>query len=169
MKPDEINMGENETSEDIPKRRSRVPLILGLALALIGAGGGFFAVYSGLIFASESPKEQTEDGKISAMPDDTPAFVKIDPIIVSLPQGANARLVRFSAQLEVNPDYQREVETLVPRVVDVLNGYLRAVEPSDLEKPSALVILRAQLLRRIQIVTGHDRVRDLLIMEFVLT
>ena len=56
-----------------------------------------------------------------------------------------------------------------PRVMDVLNSYLRAVEVSDLEDPSALISLRAQMLRRIQLVTGEGRVRDLLIMEFVLS
>ena len=58
---------------------------------------------------------------------------------------------------------------LTPRVMDVLNSYLRAVEVSDLEDPSALIGLRAQMLRRIQLVTGDGRVRDLLIMEFVLS
>ena len=56
----------------------------------------------------------------------------------------------------------------MPRVLDVLNSYLRAVEVSDLEDPSALVRLRAQMLRRVQIVTGEGRVRDLLVTEFVL-
>ncbi len=52
--------------------------------------------------------------------------------------------------------------------MDILNGYLRAVDVRDLEDPSALIRLRAQMLRRIQIVTGEGRVKDLLIMEFVL-
>ena len=57
---------------------------------------------------------------------------------------------------------------LMPRVLDVLNTYLRAVEVRDLEEPAALARLRAQMLRRIQVVTGEGRVRDLLIAEFVL-
>jgi flagellar FliL protein len=76
--------------------------------------------------------------------------------------------LRFSAQLEVAEAYKAEVELLKPRVMDVLNGYLRAVEVTDLENPSALFKLRAQMLRRVQIVTGEGRVRDLLIIEFVL-
>jgi flagellar FliL protein len=56
----------------------------------------------------------------------------------------------------------------MPRVIDVLNGYLRAVEPGDFDDPAILGRLRAQMLRRVQIVTGTERVRDLLIMEFVL-
>ena len=57
---------------------------------------------------------------------------------------------------------------LLPRIVDVMNGYLRALDAAELENPAALVRLRAQMLRRIQIVTGEGRVRDLLITEFVL-
>jgi flagellar protein FliL len=56
----------------------------------------------------------------------------------------------------------------MPRIVDVLNGYLRAVEVREFEDPAALVRLRAQMLRRVQIVTGEGRVRDLLVTEFVL-
>ena len=61
-----------------------------------------------------------------------------------------------------------EVETVLPRVTDVLNSYLRALELDDLRDPLALTRLRAQMLRRIQVVVGKERVRDLLIMEFVL-
>ena len=57
---------------------------------------------------------------------------------------------------------------LLPRILDVLNGYLRAIAVSEIESPAGLVRLRAQLLRRIQIVTGEGRVRDLLVTEFVL-
>jgi flagellar FliL protein len=52
-------------------------------------------------------------------------------------------------------------------VVDVLNGYLRALEPREIEDPAALMRIRAQMLRRVQVVAGGDRVRDLLVMEFV--
>jgi flagellar FliL protein len=57
---------------------------------------------------------------------------------------------------------------LLPRIADVLNGYMRAIDVTQLEDPAALVRMRAQLLRRIQIVTGEGRVRDLLVTEFVL-
>jgi flagellar FliL protein len=57
---------------------------------------------------------------------------------------------------------------LMPRILDVLNTYLRAVDVRDLEQPAAIARLRAQMLRRIQVVTGEGRVRDLLITEFIL-
>ena len=63
---------------------------------------------------------------------------------------------------------EAEVVLLKPRILDVMNGYLRAVEVQELADPHALVRLRSQMLRRIQIVTGEGRVRDLLVTEFVL-
>jgi flagellar FliL protein len=60
------------------------------------------------------------------------------------------------------------VTLLIPRILDVINGYLRSVEVAELAYPNALVRLRSQMLRRILIVTGEGRVRDLLVTEFVL-
>ena len=66
------------------------------------------------------------------------AFVPMDPIMISLPPGASARHLRFAGQLEVAPEHAAEVAGLMPRVLDVLNTYLRAVEVRDLEEPAAL-------------------------------
>ena len=91
-----------------------------------------------------------------------------DQMVLSLGAAAEGRYLRFTAQLEVPSAHADEVTLLKPRILDVLNGYLRAVDPAELEDPAALVRLRAQMLRRIQIVTGEGRVRDLLVTEFVL-
>lgn len=95
-------------------------------------------------------------------------FVAIPSMVISFTSGGRRQLLRFGAELEITKGYKEDVETLLPRIVDVLNGYLRALEVSDIDDPLALTRLRAQMLRRIQIVTGRDMVRDLLVMEFVL-
>ncbi|WP_322867071.1 flagellar basal body-associated protein FliL [Aquicoccus sp. G2-2] len=170
MAKSEENAPEEESNPS--KKRSKLPLFIGLFLALVGAGAGFHAVASGLLFRPDSvAAKTTHDAPVpqahaADMPDI--AFVPVDPIIVSLGMAKAARHLRFRAQLEVPSKYQVDVETLLPRVVDVLNNYLRALELGDLTDPAALVRLRAQMLRRIQIVTGAGRVNDLLIMEFVL-
>ncbi len=155
-------------TEDAPKKASKMPLILGIVLALAGGGGGFFAVYSGMILgqepeiATDSPEAQPHQD----LPD--VAYVEMDPFVVSLTSDGAAQYLRFRAQLEVPSDQKEEVERVMPRVVDVLNGYLRALNTSDIKSSDALVQLRAHMLRRVQIVTGSERVRDLLVMEFVL-
>jgi flagellar FliL protein len=151
-----------------PKARSKKPLIVGLVLALAGGGGGYFAVASGLVGGADdhAADPHTEDVAAEALP--PLSFVALDPLIISLPDGMGERHLRFGAQLEVVPEYAGDVEQLKPRIVDVLNGYLRAVDLTELRDPTVLGRLRAQMLRRIQVVTGEGRVRDLLIMEFVL-
>lgn len=156
-----------------------MPAILGLVLAVAGAAGGFFAVQAGVIggFAKQDTAQGASDGIATAQSDaqarhvvsaDNVAFVEIDPLLISLGPGGGARHLRFRAQVEVPPTSEKNVRKLMPRIVDVLNGYLRALDISDLEDPLALVRLRSQMLRRIQIVAGRDAVHDLLIMDFVL-
>ncbi len=155
-----------ETPEE-PAKPSKLPLILGLVLALAGAGGGFFAVSSGMLFPGHSPAEHAS---ATVAPDALPdvVFLEIEPIMISLSGNRNVQHLRFRGQLEVEASYSSDVEHIMPRVVDVLNSYLRALELQDLQDPLALPRLRGQMLRRVQVVAGKGRIRDLLIMEFVL-
>ena len=155
-----------EQEEDTPKKGSKLPLILGVVLARAGGGGGFMAVQSGVIGGSAEVVEEKVEEEAEELP--ALAFVPLETIVVNLPRNSQARHLLFTAQLEVDPAYTAEVQELTPRVVDVLNGYLRAVEMSELEDPTALIRLRAQMLRRVQVVVGEGRVKDILIMEFVL-
>lgn len=164
-------MADTETDADAaeaPKKSGKTGLLIGLVLALALGGGGFYAVYSGLLLGTPAGDSYGADGPgpIEDLP--PVSFVSLEPLVVSVGASAANRHLRFRAALEVEPGYEGEVTKLIPRVVDVLNSYLRAVEIADLENPGALIDLRAQMLRRIQLVTGDGRVRDLLIMEFVL-
>ncbi|SFK91234.1 flagellar basal body-associated FliL family protein [Shimia haliotis] len=155
--------------EKTAKKSVKLPLIIGMVLALLGGAGGFFAVYSGYLLGGTQSAASTESDTDSydALPD--VGYVGLDPFIVSLTSDGPANLLRFAAQLEVPSQHVEEVERVKPRIIDVLNGYLRALSAEDIESPDALVQLRAQMLRRVQIVTGSERVRDLLVMEFVLS
>ncbi len=164
---------EPEAGEEAPKKKGgKTGMILGLVLALVLGGGGFYAVHSGLLFAA--PQDAAQSGQPDAPqplagPLPSVAFVAVDPLVVNLGPAGAGRHLRFRAQLEVGADHVADVTLMLPRVTDVLNGYLRAVDLTDLSDPMALQRLRAQMLRRVQVVTGEGRVRDLLIMEFVLS
>lgn len=156
-------MAENDAAEgETPKKKKGFkPLLIGLVLALVGAGAGFGTVSMGLLGGGHeeaAPQHATEEV----------SFVPLEPLIVSVGAPGSQRHLRFSAQLEVTSGGEAAVSTVLPRVTDILNGYLRAIELADIEDPSALVKLRAQMLRRIQIVVGDGLVSDLLVSEFVL-
>ena len=159
-------MSEPEQPQDAaPKRKSKLPLLIGIILALLLGAGGFFATYSGMILGQDADHAEAPAHE-AALPDI--AFVPVDPVMISLGAAAQNRHLRMVSQLEVGKAYVAEVTMLLPRVLDVTNTYLRAVEVSQLEDPAALIRIRSHLLRRIQLVTGDGRVNDLLITEFIL-
>ncbi len=149
--------------EEPRKSGGLVPLILGAVLAVAGAGGGYFATTLGLIGGEAGDAPQVVEEKPKA------AFVPLEPLVISIGGDGRQRHLRFSAQLEVVPGNERAVTDVLPRIVDVLNGYLRAIDLADIEDTAALVRMRAQMLRRVQIVVGEGLVSDLLVMEFVLS
>lgn len=159
---------QTTTDENAPKK-SKIPLVIGLMLALIGGGGGFYATWSGLILGGSRSDQSAAEMQEVKSPFADIAFIEIDPMTISVDAQPQRRMLRFRAQLEVPKNYQEDVTMLLPRVVDVLNSYLRALEVADIEGQSALTRLRSQMLRRVQVVTGRERVNDFLIMEFVLT
>lgn len=158
-----------DPQEVAPQKKSKRPLIIGLVLMILLGGGGFFGVYKGLILGSSHTAEAEADDAEES-PDALPeiAFIPLQPLVVTLGPAAGGRFLHFTAQVEVNKQYEADVTLLMPRILDVLNGYLRAVSTAELEDPAALVRLRAQMLRRVQLVSGEGRIRDLLVTEFVI-
>ena len=75
-------MAEAEQPQDAaPKKKSKLPLILGLVLFLVLGGGGFYAVYSGLILGHPAAEGHAE-APASALP--AIAFVPLDPVTITL-------------------------------------------------------------------------------------
>lgn len=146
------------------KKRGRQPIVIGaLLLALCGAGG-FAAVYLGFTPAAILAGKHGKTDPVSA----GTQFVTIDPMVVSLAQTNPPRHLRFQAVVEVDKDMEASFRDQMPRILDVLNGYLRALRAEDLQRPSALFRLRIQLLHRFRTVIGAEGVRDVLVTEFVL-
>jgi len=149
-----------------------LPLIIGLVLAIAGGGGGFWAVTQGPFapVSDTAPSGDEADSHAAtghdALPVET-AFVPLETVIVTLGPEETGRHLIFTAELEVDPQYAEEVTLLSPRVLDILNSYLRVVSLHELSDPSSLARLRAQMLRRVQVATGTGRVQDLLITQFV--
>jgi flagellar FliL protein len=164
-------MAEDGAPQDKPKRKKGllISLLAGLVLAAAGGGGGFWAVTSGP-FAPEAAAEETvatDDSQAAGPAPVDVGFVPLETLVISLGPEETSRHLLFTAELEVDPAHAEEVRRLSPRVLDVLNSYLRVISVAELSDPASLGLLRVQMLRRIQIVTGAGRVHDLLVTQFV--
>ncbi len=158
--------GAGVVGEETGVKRSKLPLLMGILLALVLGAGGFYTTWSGLVLGGDAhtaPDEAGTPGPMTGI-----AFVPLETMVISLGPDSGSRHLRFTAQVEVVDSAAADVTLLAPRILDVLNSYLRAIDTAAIEDPSAMAKLRSQMLRRIQIVTGDGRVRDLLITEFVL-
>lgn len=158
----ESSGGDVETPN---KKRTLAPILVGIMGALLLGGGGFYAVYSGLI-----PDGGTQNTAQPAAAETRPApsYMPIEQLTLSLATPGTSQHLRLSAHIEIADGRLAEAEPFRPRFLSVINTYLRAVDPSDLEDPTILIRLRAQLLRRLQMVAGEDLIDDFLITEFIL-
>lgn len=148
-------------AEAAPK--SKKGMIISAVLALVLAGAGFAVTYTGILQGLLGGGESHE---ASATAPESPAFVPIDTITIAI-EGPPKRQFRLSAQIEVPPSQAKAVAEQMPRVLNVLQGFLRAVEPDQLADRAAWFDLRLKMLYRIRMVLGEDRVRDLLITDFI--
>ena len=156
--------------EDADAKKGGKGGLIGIILAVVLGGGGFYASFSGLIPGLGGDPEADPEKPVQAMVMTKPAsFIPLDELVISLGPRARSKHLKLAIQLEIDPVYMEEVTNVTPRILDVLNTYLRAVEETDIESPAAMTRLRAHMLRRVQIVTGEGRVKDLLITEFVLS
>lgn len=158
----------DEEAPKKPKGGMAKSLLMGLLLAIAMGGGSFFAVYSGMLALPlpERADMMADEAEARALP--LTAFLPLDQVVVTLGRGDAMRQLAITAQLEIEPNAVGSVDLLRPRIVDVINTYLRAVDVSLIEDPAAMLRMRAQMLRRIQVVTGEGIVRDLLLAEFIL-
>ena len=93
---------------------------------------------------------------------------RLRELIISLGPNSQAKHLKLVMTIEVTNEAEEQVAALAPRIRDVLNTFLRAVDERDFEVPRAMARLRGQMLRRVQLVTPPGAVRDLLIQDFVL-
>lgn len=151
-----------------PVGRSRRPLLLGVLLSVVAGGAVFALLYLGILLPPAGDDDAKADTHTNPFQAAEIAFVPLETLVVSLGPSSEAKHLLVTLQLEVAASYEQDVAFLKPRIADVLNGYLRALEPQTIEAPSSIVRLRGQMLRRVQLVVGDGMVRDLLITEFVL-
>lgn len=162
-----------ETSAKKPKRKGRL-LLFGLAaLLLVGGGGGAaWVLVPGVQDAVRKiiPGQPAAEDSAEALasPAARPIFVELPEMTLTLPNGGRPRQLRLKLAMEVNGDpTQPQTELMTPRVYDSLVLYLRTLRDGELDGALAMDRLRGDLHRRLDLLLGGGRVRDVLITGFV--
>ena len=142
----------SDAANDTAASKGKSKLLLGACvLALLAGGGGFYAVYAGLLVLPFLGQPEAGPGTSAADKGggdeeyaqatglfEPGAYVELDPLIISLGQQSRSSLLQVTLTVEVRPGREAEVEAVKPRVVDILNGFLRAVDEREFELPRSM-------------------------------
>ncbi len=169
MSEDNDEIPESEGDEPA-KKRSKLPLIIGLVLFLAASGGGFYATFSGMFSIASLMGGGDDHGEeeVAMAETSAPTFFPLGETIIPLGPDAEAEYLLMTSEIEIDPKDLEAFEAMLPRIQDLFNTYLRAVEARDLEQPNSTMRLRDQLLRRIRVIAEPATPRDLLFTSFIL-
>lgn len=154
-----------------PSKPGKLAGLLGGVIGPLTLGASAFAIVY-FVPSKDAPVQQAveesdshaEESYVVEGPLDL-EYVVLDEITISA-RGDN-RVLRIGLTLEVPYGYRGEIDPSDPRLRDAFMGYLRAIEVSQLDEASFLAQLRAQLLRRAQLVVGHKNVHSVLVTDFL--
>jgi flagellar FliL protein len=162
-----------DVSAKKPKKKGRL-LLFGLAALLLMGGGGAAAwvlvpgVQDAVRKIVTGAAAEDETAEAPANPALRPIFVELPEMTLTLPNGGRPRQLRLKLAMEVNGDpAQPQPELMTPRVYDSLILYLRTLRDGELDGALAMDRLRGDLHRRLDLLLGGGRVRDVLITGFV--
>lgn len=144
------------------------PLLL---LGVIGGGLYFTGTLDKLLGKGEAQEEVAEgkeDKKTAEL--SSAYFLEIPNMRVNLSaEGGSPRFLLLSVQLELTSEADRAaVETVMPRVVDQFQTYLRELRVQDLRGSSGIYRLQVELLSRVNEAAYPVEVKDVLFQEILI-
>lgn len=178
--------GENaEGGEGGKKSKLKKIIIFAVLPLLLLGGGGAAAFFLGAFDKFMAPKElhceDVKEGDESyeacqkkfaeetgiKMPG---AFLDIPDLIVNLNSNSKQpRFLKISIKLELENEIdQKKMETVMPRVIDHFQTYLRELRVEDLKGSAGIYRLRLELLSRVSAAAPNIKVRDVLFQEILI-
>ena len=148
------------------KKKLPIKMIAMAAAACLvvgGAGTGGYFWYAA--------KKKAEAEKAALTPVVKPvAFVDVPDVMVNLsnPGSDRTQYLKVKIVLEV-PDQEvlKQIQPIMPRVIDAFQTYLRELRPMDLEGSAGLYRLKEELTRRINVAIEPARINAVLFKEIL--
>ncbi len=172
MSDEETTTEEDAGQDELEKKPSPVKsilfsVLLALVMGVVAAGSVY--LFAPTQVASDASASNEKSSHKSSHNKRDVTYVNLEPLVVTLGPDAQSSYLKISVTLETTSSHEKTLIEMMPRFRDVLISYLRAVDENDLIQPSAMIRLRAQMLRRLQLVGSEEAVNDVLITDFVLT
>lgn len=141
-------------------------LMIAVPALLLVLGGGGAGAYFFLMKGGEGEHAVVEE--VPLTPPEV-AFSDIEKLTVNI-QGADATpaYLQLSVSLELeNEEQKAAMESLLPRVKDQFQAYLRELRLEDLKGSAGVLRIKEELLRRVNVAAAPYKVRDVLLKEML--
>lgn len=157
------------------KRLSRKKLILFIVLPLmlfiaLGAGLYFTGVLDPMLGKKEKAGEHGEmaEGEAHGEPG-MGHYYDLPDLIVNLSDAGNKqRFLKLSISLEISKkEDEVKLNTVMPRITDQFQTYLRELRVEDLRGSAGIYRLRQELLARVKVAAAPVKINDVLFREIL--
>lgn len=164
------------------KKLKKIALII-VPLIILLAGVGF-ASHKGLFnkkvdcaslkegddgFIECEEASQAKEMEASQQPGGPGIFMAVPDMVVNLNSTSKQpRFLKVALKLELeNGDAQKQLDSLLPRIIDQFQMYLRELRIEDLRGTSGIYRMKIELLSRVRAAAPDVKVRDVLFQEIL--
>ena len=164
---------DDEGDESSDKPGGKKKLIIIAVVLLLAIGGIAAAYFTGLlqpiielITGEEATKEEEGEEEVDK---ENAVFFPLEELIVNLNAGGRKSTflkIRISLELADGGDISR-VESVMPRIMDNFQVYLRELRIEDLKGSAGMYRLREELLTRVNAAAAPAKIQDVLFKEIL--
>jgi len=169
---DEEESESGDEAESAGGGKKKLFIIIGLILLLVvgGLAGAYFTglmdpvieMITGAEPKTEGDEEDSEDSAAAV-------FYDLEEMLVNLNTGGRKSSflkIRISLELARAEDIPR-IESVMPRIVDNFQTYLRELRIDDLKGSAGMYRLREEMLRRVSAASAPAKIKDVLFKEML--
>ncbi len=146
-------------------------LLIGILVAVVAAGGGGFFLWkqSQVEPVEEATTEEPAEQQKLAAEERAERLVALEPLVVNLGGSGGPRYLKIQLELEVaDVDSKGAVEVSVPMVRDALIVLLGSQRLVDLQQFEGKVLLKEEILDRVNGALGDPLVASVFFTEFII-
>lgn len=172
---DEEDQDDSEGGEESSGGGKKLVMIIAIILLLV-VGGLAGAYFTGLldpvihmIAGGDKPKDGEEGADEAVDPNARAVFYDLEDILVNLNTGGRKSSflkIRVSLELSKASDVPI-IESVMPRIVDNFQVYLRELRIDDLKGSAGMYRLREELMRRVSAAAAPAKIKDVLFKEML--
>jgi flagellar protein FliL len=180
MKMADNNALEFDGEQDDKENKGKKGLVVIIAVLLL-AGAGAALYFSGMLDSVLKKEEMAEAvAEEATKSSDAPAASKkvpLDVVYYELPHimanlnpgSATPSFIKTTITIEApNQEVVTRLQAIQPKVMDVINTYVRELRPSDLKGSAGIQRLREEIMMRINKTLDPDKVNNVLFKEILI-